>query len=63
VFATYGALITGAQLVAFGLGGAVTSIIGARATLVAAAGCGIAVVLVGVVAYGRSAPDRVVSAV
>jgi len=62
VFASYGALVTGAQLVAFALGGAVTSIIGARATLTAAAGCGIAVVLVGVVAYGRSAPHRLASA-
>ena len=63
VFAAYGALVTGAQLVAFALGGAVTSLIGARSTLVLAAACGIAVVVVGSVAYGRTAPDRVVSAV
>jgi predicted MFS family arabinose efflux permease len=63
IFAAYGALVTGAQLVAFALGGAVTSLIGARSTLVLAAACGIAVVVVGSVVYGRTAPDRVVSAV
>jgi len=48
-------MVTGAQLAAFALGGVVTALIGARATLVAAAGCGIAVVLVGVAAYTRAA--------
>jgi len=62
VFATYGAMITGAQLVAFGLGGAVTSLIGPRATLLVAAGCGISVVLVGVGAYACSTSDALASA-
>ena len=62
VFAAYGAMITGAQLLAFGVGGAVTSLIGARATLLAASGCGLAVVLVGVVAYLHAAPHRLASA-
>jgi hypothetical protein len=62
VFAAYGALVTGAQLIAFRLGGVVTSLIGPQATLLVAAGCGISVVLVGVGAYACTEPDGVVSA-
>jgi MFS family permease len=54
VLAAYGALVTGAQLGAFGVGGVGVSVLGARGVLLAAGLAGLVVAFVGVLVHMRT---------